>query len=80
MYKIRNKLTPNYLSEPFKLVSSVYDTRHADGINLSLPKTNLEIFKQSLSYKGVVIWNNLPYNLQNSTSIEQLQNKFNDYF
>ena len=60
MYKIRNNLTPTYLSEPFKIASSEYATRHSNGINLSIPKPNLEIFKQSLTYYGAKTWNNLP--------------------
>ena len=80
MYKISNKLAPDYLLESFKTLSSVYSTRKADGVNLSIPKPNLEIFKQSLSYNGAQIWNQLPTELQKSTSVQNFKTIFKEYF
>ena len=80
MYKISNNLAPDYLFKSFETLSSVYSTRQADGVNLSLPKPNLEIFKQSLSYNGAKIWNQLPTQLQKSTSVQHFKTTFKEYF
>ena len=34
-----------------------------------LPKPSLSFFKESLSYSGAVIWNSIPYEVENSSSL-----------
>ena len=72
MYKVLNSNAPAYLQEQFnKLKDSVtYNLRNAD-INVALPKPNSEYLKKSFGYSGVVAWNSLPRNLQNSKTLNE---------
>ena len=38
--------------------------------NFVTPRPNLSIFKESLSYSGPVIWNSIPLEIKNSSSLK----------
>ncbi len=70
MFKVANSLTPSYIKEMFTIqqVNENIPTLRSqvNGIeNFIIPRPYKEIFKQSLSYSGPVIWNNLPTVLRN---------------
>ena len=72
MYRIANNLVPTYVCDLFQRRSdSRINTtlRSVSNENFVLPKPSLSIFKESLSYSGAVIWNSIPYEVKNSSSL-----------
>ena len=67
MYKLLHSEAP-YLKRLFHYVneSSNYDLRDSN-INLILPKPNSDYLKESLSFTGSKVWNNLHLNTKIST-------------
>ena len=76
MYKISKSKTPSYINEMVNL-RQVHEnttiTRTCAKNNFLIPKPNKEIFKQSLTYSGPIIWNNLPTNIKERTSTMAFQ-------
>ena len=71
MYKTKNGLTPNYISDLFNDFTSIHsvNTRGASNGDFMLPKVNVECFKNSLSFNGPYVWNNLPNEVRNANSV-----------
>ena len=71
MYRVVNNMIPSYVCDMFQRRSdSIINTtlRSVSNENFVIPKPTLSIFKESLSYSGAVIWNNIPYEVKNSPS------------
>jgi hypothetical protein len=66
MFKIINDKSPNYLQQLFKFSSSQYSSHRR---NLAFPKPRVDIYKTSLSYDGVAVWNSLPVPLRNLSTV-----------
>ncbi len=49
---------------------NVRNTRNTDSLNVYIPKPNIECYRQSFTYAGGKIWNDLPINIQNAPSVE----------
>ena len=67
MYKVSHSLTPVYINDLFNQRNqseNVPALRSSISNNFIPPKPNKEIFKQSMSYSGSVIWNSLPNSLK----------------
>ena len=76
MYKISKSKTPSYIDEMFNLRQvneNTPITRSCSTNNFLIPKPNKEIFKQSLTYSGPIIWNNLPTDIKEKSSIMAFQ-------
>ena len=76
MYKISKCKTPSYVNEMFTLRQvneNTTITRSCSANNFIIPKPNKEIFKQSLTYSGPIIWNNLPTSVKDRSSIMAFQ-------
>ena len=60
MYKVKNRLVPDYLCDLFTNVSDIhnYDTRQS-GADLILPKPKTNSMKNAFSYRGAEAWNTL---------------------
>ena len=61
---------PAYILNMFQQSHTVHNirTRSAQSTGLILPKVRTEMGKQSFSFTGASIWNNLPYFLRNAQS------------
>ena len=70
MYKVKNKLVPDYLYDIFTNVSDAHDhnTRQS-GADLTLPKPKTNSMKNAFSYRGAEVWNCLPASVKASTTI-----------
>ena len=70
VYKSLNGLTPDYLSSKFVDRSSVsnFSLRHTEG-KLAIPQPHTNCMKNSFSYSGAVLWNNLPLELRRADSL-----------
>ncbi len=73
VYKVVNNLSPDYLSNMFKPVSSVleqYRTRSSTNMNFKL-----SITRNGLQYNGAVIYNMLPPDIKSSGSLSVFKHK-----
>ncbi len=74
MYKITNKISPQYLCDLFQMRENLEQTnltlRSNSTMTYVVPKPRNNMFKNSLSYSGAVIWNSIPLHIRNSKSIK----------
>ena len=68
IYKIANNIAPSYLINLFQMRNSSNDTisnlRSVANKNFVIPKPKLNLFKNSLSYSGSIIWNSIPFEMK----------------
>ena len=76
MTKIYNDLAPSYLHEMYQmreinLDSTLSNLRSVAVANKHyvLPQARCNLFKDSLSFSGVLIWNSIPIDIRNSSSL-----------
>ena len=79
MYKSKNELAPEYLSN---LITSAnnkesYDTRFSSSDNFLVPKPNTELYKSSFSFSGPKVWNSLPNDIKTSKTVFEFKNSYN---
>ena len=81
MFKILNGLTPPYLSQMFTHSASfhVYGLR-SSRMNLALPKSRTDFYRNSFSFTGAKIWNELPNSLKEETSLKRFMGKLDHYY
>ena len=80
MYKIVNRMVPDYLSSHFVFRSDAltYNLRESDfSLAILQPRTNY--CKRSLSYSGAVLWNSLPLDIRQSLSLDVFKSKLKNY-
>ena len=79
MYKIANNIAPMYLINLFQRRNASDDTisnlRSVANRKFLIPKSKLNLFKNSLSYSGAIIWNSIPLEIKNSNSLDIFVNK-----
>ena len=81
MFKILNGLTSPYLSEMFTHSASF----HAYGLrssrmNLALPKSRTDFYRNSIAFTGATIWNDLPNSLKEKSSLKRFMGKLDHYY
>ena len=78
-YKILNNLCPGSLHGKFTMRSQIssYETRNCH--NISIPKQNLEFFKRSFHYSAAKLWNEIPLQIRNSSTIFAFKRKLKEY-
>ena len=74
MKKISDGRVPSYLSSLFR-----YST-HRGRKYFFLPQPRIDLFKTSLSYSGVTLWNSLPDDIQQIKSLPSFKNKLHNIF
>ena len=74
MYKIHNNLSPSYLRQIFTNTSVVlaHNLRNSE-INCYVPKPRTEYAKDSLHYRGYVLWNKIPSEIRHLSSLKLLK-------
>ena len=80
MYKIANKIAPKYLIDLFQIRttyanSTTFNLRSVSNRNFIIPKPNINLFKNSISYSGTIIWNSIPLEIKNAESINSFVNR-----
>ena len=58
MYRVLSNEAPGYISNLYIHTPSRYS--NSRNYHLSLPRPRIDIFKTSISFSGVYLWNNLP--------------------
>ena len=74
MYKIHTNIAPSYLNEMFlmrdiTLNNTASNIRSVASKNFLIPQAKCNLFKGSLSYSGVMVWNSIPVSIKNSSSL-----------
>ena len=81
VYKCLNDLAPDYLSEMFVDRSSITNYALRDTSNklaLPLPRTNY--LKNSFSYSGAILWNSLPDEIRQASSLHKFKIDCSNFF
>ena len=81
MYKIASNTAPIYLTDLFQmrgnesnLNNSQVNLRSTSNKNFLIPKPKISLFKNSLSYSGALVWNSVPLEIKQSSTIESFTN------
>ena len=71
MYKAINNLCPDYISSKFCYSSKIhqYPTRSASSNSLYIPRANLNVGKNRISYRGAISWNTLPSEIREAPTL-----------
>ena len=73
-HKIVNCIAPSYLTTEIPaLVSTLNPYHRRQPLQRQIPPHKLELYKLSFFPSATVLWNNLPENIQSSTSISELK-------
>ena len=74
VFKAIHKLTPVYLQKLFSPRSTEYFIRdHENKLYLAKPRT--EYLKRSFSYSGALLWNDLPKEMRNLSSLSSFKRR-----
>ena len=80
MFKVTHGISPIYITEMFQIKGSTNDDtmtlRSDSNKNFKTPKPKLNMFKNSLSYSGALIWNSIPVDIRNSSTVDSFVNKY----
>ena len=81
MYKIVNRMVPDYPSSHFALRSDTltYNLRESD-FSFAIPQPRTNYCKRGLSYSGAVLWNGLPLDIRQSLSLDVFKCKLKSDF
>ena len=65
MYKVHNNIAPSYLHEQFhmrdvNLNNTAVSLRSVAQHNYIVPQAKCNLFKGSLTFSGVIVWNSIP--------------------
>ena len=76
MYKTLNGMTPEYLRSSFFFRDNLnsYHLRNTEN-TLILPQPRTDYLKKSFSYSGAQLWNSLPTELRQATSLNDFKTK-----
>ena len=81
MFKAIHGLAPHYLCNDVTMIVDVhgYNTRSSENMNLYVPKYTKDICKRSFAYKGSMLWNDLPDEVKESSSLDAFKSNYRFY-
>ena len=81
MYKTINGIGIDYLLPEITYVNEYhnYNTRAASNNLIVQNKPHCELYRTSLYYKGIQLWNSLPDSIKNVNNLSQFKCKFKNY-
>jgi len=80
MFKVLNGLTPPYLSEMFTHKTSFQNYGlQSSKMNLELPKCRTNYYKNSFTFSGAKLWNDLPPSVKDESSLKRFVCKLDFY-
>ena len=79
VFKSLNGLVPEYLTSKF-VTRNVSNYALRDSANKLVPFPRTNYMKNSFSYSGATLWNSLPYNIRESSSLHQFKRLLHQYF
>ena len=81
-YKALNGQTPQYISELLKPVAETRDLhlRSSSNGTLAVPRSRTPVFDRSFSVSAPRLWNSLPIDIRNSTTLNGFKNSLRKVF
>ena len=84
MYTIYNNLAPSYLVEmfhmrEFNLDNTTSNLRSVANKHYVLPQAKCDLFKGILSFSDVLVWNSIPLDIKNSSSLQIFMNRCSEW-
>ena len=82
MYKVANGLVPQYICDLFTRRSEVAhgtSLRSITNQNFAIPKPKLTLYKESISYSGPVIWNNIPNDIRYLSNVSSFSKNVSNW-
>ena len=79
MYKVVNVIAPQYIRDLFQSRADTLPNNSIQSVsnnNFTIPMPRTSLFKGSLSYSGLVIWNAIPADVKNASSINFTVNRY----
>ena len=76
MYKIQNDLSPKFMREHFSINSDIHSYNTRQSLLYHVPDYGNDKCQASIKYQGPVIWNNIPKDIRNSTSLDSFKIHF----
>lgn len=73
IYKMKNAMLPDYLSEKIKYNSDTHSINTRYRNNFRLPRVNSEMAKRSIYYEGLKMYNELPNYIKESVTLAQFK-------
>ena len=79
MFKAIHGLAPHYLCNDVTMIVDVHGNRSTENMNLYVPKYIKEMCKRSFAYKGSMLWNDLPDEVKEFSSLDAFKSSFRFY-
>ncbi len=78
MFKSMHGLNPHCINNNILMACENHDrnTRFANNMNVVVPKTNVETFRNLFLYQGAISWNSLPPNLKFATTHDSFKRMY----
>ena len=78
MYKCYNNMAPNYMNDKVTRLEELGTrlTRHTDEFTLTIPTTRIQQASRSFVTQGPTIWNRLPINVKEATSVDSFKRRY----
>ena len=76
MYKIHNNIE---LLQYTNLNNTAYNLRSVVSKNFIVPQAKCNLFKGSLPYSGVIVWNSIPVSIKDSSSLHIFMDKCTEW-
>ena len=75
LFKCIRNIGPKYLRDFFSIRETSYNLR-GNGVNLCVPKFNLNFMRNSFTYKCGQLWNKLPEDVKLADNVNIFKSKF----
>jgi hypothetical protein len=80
IYKALNQLSSDYSKQFFNYITRVNTRLGEDQLKLVIPNAKCNFLINTIFYKGVKGWNNLPFEIRNIQTLDGFINCFKSYF
>ena len=79
MFMCLNGLLPPYITAKFSLNNSIHNYMTRTASNFHLPQIRTNVSKNSIFFRGPILWNNIPINIKNSPSLNSFKKHFKSH-
>ena len=82
MYRCIYEQAPIRLINELVMIANSHErnTRSAAHLKVKIPKPNVELFRNSLRYRGALLWNSLPSDLKTATNVDVFKYRYKKLF
>lgn len=80
MYKVHNRLLPSYVLDMYEYREfNITEIRSISQLDFKIPRPRIDLFKESMSYSGPMIWNKISTEIRLSNTINQFTAKLTNW-